>query len=313
MKTASIKLLDTELLETLIKLNQVNKTYVIGGHLRNLFYERPETDVDFLTMLTLEELKNIFPRLTFTERGLEFGVCRVSFRNRQFDFSLCSDEEEFQLKLIDRDFTVNTVYADGNAIYYPGSSYEDLQNKTLKPAFSMINQFLNSDKLLVRTYRLIAEFGFEVDTEVHSFLENYKDTLNDINRSMLTEEFYRLLKGEFVFKALAQIWEIYFPEEHDSFLENNMNTKLPLIGDNLKARLIYIDFISGTDLIPELLELFDLQEVFSIDFDESRAFLKDHTLIPPNLLSLYLLVKRYETKDDPVELAKFLSSLKKQK
>lgn len=310
-QTSPADILDDDLLYILKKMNAIAKTYIVGGHLRNLFYHYKETDVDFITLLSLTDLKSLFPKTTFTDRGLEFGVCRAIYKNRQFDFSFCVDEEEFDKKLYKRDYTVNSLYSDGVNIFYPGNSKQHLEQKILIPCYSLEEHFIQSQTTLLRTYRLISEFGFTCNDEVIPFLISHKDELVNVDLTIRTNEFHRIVKGSFAFHSFFYLWTVYFPNTTNDFLFEHKDTSIPTIGDNIKARLVYLDSLSETSYALKILKIFNLDEIILIDFDEHRLQLTNEQNIPKEQFSFYLLIKRYQTKDNPTELAKFLKTLKK--
>jgi len=303
--------IDNELLTILNKMNTIGKTFIVGGHLRNLYYQYEETDVDFITMLTVDELKSIFTRITFTDRGLDFGVCRTIYKNRQFDFSFCINEEEFHKKLIKRDFTVNSLYSDGNTIFFPGDSKQHLDEKLLVPCYSLDEHFIQSETTLIRTYRLISEFGFSCSDEVLMFLNSHKDKLTKLELSIRTNEFHRIVKGPFALKSFFYLWTVYFPSLSNHFLYDKKELFVKTIGDSIKGRLVYLDSLSKESYALNILKIFNLNEIILIDFEEHRFYLKNESEIPREQFSFYLLIKRYQTNDDPIELTKFLKTIKK--
>ena len=310
LKREKLTEFDTELTDLLGKMNRKGNTFIVGGYLRNQFYGIKETDVDFITMLSLEEIKEIFPRVTFTERGLEFGVCRAKYKKRQFDFSICKDESEFQKKMFKRDFTVNSAFTDGIYVYYPGDTKRHLKEKCLVPCYSLEEHFEQSDTTLIRVYRLISEFGFDVDEKTKAFLHSHKEKLHEIDSFIKRLEFQRIIKGSHAIKAIQLLWSIYFPKRGDIFSAISIEEE-EMIGDNMKARLVYLNNLLQQDYMEEVIELFGLKQNFTIDFERYRYLFQHIEQIPREEFAFCLLVKRYETRDDSAQLNIFLNQLKR--
>jgi poly(A) polymerase len=194
-------------INTLIKLKELlpEKTYLVGGTLRDILLNRPVTDIDLVTEnLTECKVRNwgVFLGISFVELDGQRGIYRLAGNIKgqfvQLDLENLGDGIISNLKR--RDFTLNSLAVPFHIwltrknwienIIDPLGGLADINRGTIR-AVSDAN--IREDPIRVlRGFRLLGKLGFSLD----------KDTLTSIrNSSALLDS----CPGERIWPELSQI------------------------------------------------------------------------------------------------------------
>lgn len=292
--------------EVLIKCQQIGQTVIVGGYIRNKLIGFDFKDVDILTTCSPQQLKQLFPQLNWTEQGLELGITRMGYKGISFEFSSCL-EEEYQEKLIKRDFTVNAFIFDGTNLIAQYTGSEDIKNKLLRPTSTYKEQMINfSPQSFIRPLRFISLYGFHWTDELTAILRENAPTFRTIPDGRLQSEAYEILKGEYVLKSFFYYETIGLLTPNKKLAETQ-NMIVPLYNQNLSARVIYLSYVLGEQTVIEWLEMHHLSHKLIEDIREYLPYLKtDQLKIHPKKLPFMTLVKRYQFNDDKGKIREFI-------
>ena len=297
--------------DILNKCQSINQTVIVGGYIRNTLLGYDFKDVDLLTCSSPEELKNLFPSLTWTDTSLNFGITRLSYSGIHFDFVSC-DKNEFTNKLADRDFTINSFYYDGKTLTAPLSSTDDLQKRRLHP----MPNFETRDQLaptLIRAFRFTSLYDLHWSEQLLETMNKTKSFYSDIPEGRLQSEAYEILLGENVLRSLYYYAEIGLINQNPKLKELS-DISIPLYNPNLTARLTYLCYLVGTEPIYEWLQLHNLSHKHIEQVASYLPYLDMNPAdIPPSKFNLITLIKRYQFQDDKESIKNFILQKQRKK
>lgn len=208
-----------EIMETLKSAGY--ECYLAGGCVRDALLGRPASDLDVATNATPEQIEKLFPKTIAV--GKSFGVMRVlqrgsdievaTFRKdglykdgrRPEDISFSSPEEDAKR----RDFTVNALFFDlgKEQVIDFVSGVDDLEKQTLRAVGDAFLRFEEDKLRILRALRFVSQLGFVIESKTFEAIKVSAPQITQVSPERLKEEFFKLLKGPFVYIALDQAQE----------------------------------------------------------------------------------------------------------
>lgn len=296
--------------EVLELLNENSMSVIIGGFLRDLYLNREPEDVDFLTTLTPEELEVIFPDLTWTETGREFGVTRTKFKNYNYEFFSVSPDE-FLTSLKQRDFTMNSLFFDGEKIVGDQNSFFDIKHKVLKPYEDFYEHANRSPQIIPKTFRFISELGFYPSEYVIDGVKKSSKLIDEVSDSRINKEGYRIIRGSNNFLAIRTMIKSGIIKSGSDFTHLS-NKQTPNINNSIPQRLAYLQYYFGEDVIKQFLSFFRISEDFLNQTNKLIEYMLLDEINKDNKnYSTVLMMKRYLYDDKKEEVIKFIKKQKK--
>ena len=178
-----------------VLLSAKNKSYLVGGYVRDLLQNKISKDRDFVidgdAALIAQKTARKFNG-TFIK--LHDQTFRVALKNGQFaDFTRLSKGILDDLKR--RDFTVNAIaWSPASGIVAPSGHLYDLSQKKIK-AVSPEN-LLDDPLRILRAYRLAAQMQFDIDPGTRKYLSRYCPRIIEVASERITGELYGLLNDQ---------------------------------------------------------------------------------------------------------------------
>lgn len=222
-------------LEAGIKILQIlhqhdYEAYFVGGFVRDFLLEIPYEDIDITTNATPDIIASLFEKSKPT--GLKYGTVSVWMDGYSFEVTTYRKESNyanhrhpenisFSNTLLEdlerRDFTIN-AFAMNQSLhvldYFEGR--KDLENKLIR-AIGNPDQRFDEDALRVlRSFRFVSKLGFDIEPNTYQAIKRHFHTLKMISNERIIQEFYKILQGKYVHKALTMLSEMplneAFPE-----------------------------------------------------------------------------------------------------
>lgn len=196
-----------------------NKTYRVGGAIRNSLLGLPAADYDYVIVATVEEFESVFPDAEkvgahfpvylHPETGDEIALSRS-------EYSTGDSYQSFEVKEVGvpifedlgrRDFSINSIaehYVTGDLVDpYDGRS--DLEKGVIR---TINENFVKEDPLRIyRAARFVVEFGFKIDEYTAELIKKDAHYIKNVNvervfqelkkvydRAEKPSEFFRVLK-----------------------------------------------------------------------------------------------------------------------
>ena len=191
------------------------KPVIVGGFVRDSLLQINSNDIDIelYGVSTLDEVENILQEFgDISSVGKSFGVCKLSFKNLDLDFSLPRIDKknsqghkgfkvtthsnlEFKTAARRRDFTINAIGFDiqEKKLLDPYNGIEDLKNRALHVVDK--NSFIEDPLRVLRAAQFSARFNLIASTELITLCKEMinNSLLNELPRERIFDEIKKLL------------------------------------------------------------------------------------------------------------------------
>lgn len=198
-----------------------DNSYLVGGFLRDYFLNKKSNDLDFVTDIKPEILKQILPYKTSFEKMGNF-----SFKYNDFDITVTTLRKEgkyldyrhpssiefissIEIDYLRRDFTINALYMDKdyNLIDPTLSSLLDLKSKTLKMIGDPFLRLKEDPLRIIRAYRFNKEYDLKIENTLNDALKLNLPLINKLNKRKVEEEINKSSYKEEIIKLLGEYYE----------------------------------------------------------------------------------------------------------
>ncbi len=258
-----------ELLKELSKVLPSEKTYLVGGFVRDHLLGRKPEDIDLV--VERGNVKELAQKVAKELGGHLFGFKKEHIDHRgevytviiprggreiRIDLSSCEDIEG---DLLTRDFTVNAIaqkladFLEGKGNYIdPAGGLKDLQKRRIK---AVSPTALESDPLrMLRASRLAQQLGFTIDPATRGFISQKGELIKSVAPERVINELLKLFSLHGTFEALKLIGEDRFDR--------------PLFGFNIGERAL-----RGVERFEELQKGKDLTDLKGETEFKDKTFL----------------------------------------
>ncbi len=217
------KIRNDELLNRILHILKEEKTWLVGGYIRDLFLDKTSFDRDIVCLKNPSKLaRKIADELkaTFIELDKENEIFRVVLEDKltYFDISRALDDDiEHDAKR--RDFTLNSIFYSfsDDKFYDPFCGISDLQKGILVCAD--INNLKDDPLRMLRVFRFVALYDFSVDKQVYNFVKNNCGLINTCAKERINQELIKLFGGKYCARALLDADECGILNEIFPFVE----------------------------------------------------------------------------------------------
>jgi len=299
--------IDPRVQATLNRFQKHGKTYVYGGFLRDIYLNVTPHDVDLSTELSLPEIKKFMGSLTWTEKGFEVGVGRFSSHGMNFEISHYA--ECIKTKLAQSDYTINSLFFDGNEIHDLFGGGEDIQRKVIRSLANPSVHFQTNPQAFVRALRLAAQTGFSLDEQLVTFLKNNLHYFMEAGVNRIQNEGYRILLSAYPLMTFHYLQEVGLLSKQNDF---DPYEEIPLSFDNIYVRLAFIATKVGIGIVDEFLTTFHLSKKLQERVDNLFSYMTtDREVKNPYIFNELIVLKRLEYRKEPEKLREYLLNLRK--
>lgn len=193
----------TEYLDKLKKILE-GKIFLVGGFVRDSFFERETYDYDIVTEGDPYKLAKDFSKEvngSLYTLSQEFKIIRVitgSGKTRTtFDFSKIKGKDIIE-DLSYRDFTINAMAIeihnadiDFDKVIDPYGGLEDIKRRVLKGINK--NIFQNDPLRMLRAVRLMADLDLDIDDETLELIRLNSKRIKEVPMERVADEFFKIL------------------------------------------------------------------------------------------------------------------------
>jgi tRNA nucleotidyltransferase (CCA-adding enzyme) len=192
------------------------QAFYVGGCVRDYLKNRPIKDIDIATSAKPEEIRCIFPNTIPV--GIEHGTVIVRHNHISYEVTTFRKEgkykdyrrpshvsfvEELEEDLARRDFTMNAMAMDVSLqLFDPFNGRKDLENQLIRTVGDPEIRFGEDPLRLMRACRFSSVYRMDVESETEKAIKNKAPLLKLISTERITEEFKKLLAGEWAGRAL---------------------------------------------------------------------------------------------------------------
>ncbi len=174
--------------------------FIVGGAVRDVKMGKDPRDIDILTNLDKEKLKNNWKTFDITHSD-RFQTLLLKYDNYPFEISTYTGSIQENLK--DRDFTINTMLytKDGKLIDFLQGS-ESIDEEKIKAVEDDPYSVILADPIrMLRAVRLSSELGFAIDKDLISGISNLSHLILDEHPQRLGREILKMAENS---RILAQ-------------------------------------------------------------------------------------------------------------
>lgn len=213
------------------------QAYVVGGFVRDIFLQRPCTDIDVVVIGNGIEFAEQVGKHLNTKVSVfkNFGTAMLRYQGYEIEFvgarkeSYRSDSrkpavengtlEEDQLR---RDFTINAMAICLNAENYgtlidPFNGIADLQSKLIRTPQNPDKTFSDDPLRMMRAVRFASQLDFDIDAEALRAIAQNKERIKIVSQERITDELNKIIlapKPSIGFEQLFEtgVLHIIFPQ-----------------------------------------------------------------------------------------------------
>lgn len=197
-----------------------DKTYIVGGAVRDAIIGRTVNDIDFATILLPDEviahLKNA--KIKYVPTGIEHGTISAIIDKKPYEItSFRKDIETFgrhanveftsdiNADAKRRDFTINALYCNQNGeIFDPtGKGIDCLNSKKIAFVGNPIDRIEEDYLRILRLFRFFAQLNdFSIDTGAIDACKKLGENIPKLSRERINTEIMKILGAKNAPKAL---------------------------------------------------------------------------------------------------------------
>lgn len=208
-----------------------NKTYAVGGSVRDFIMDNEIKDIDLVVELPNGGigLARYFEQIGLTKGSVvvypTYGTAMfhlkefpddeieaVQTRGEQYHEETRNPETCYASIIEDafrRDLTINALYYNlitGKVEDYTQKGIEDIENHIIRVTNSNPNIVFNDDPLrILRVIRFAARFGWEIEEATRLSMVKNKDRLSIITQERITDEFSKILSCKYPERGLEMV------------------------------------------------------------------------------------------------------------
>lgn len=213
--------------------------YVVGGYVRDMFLERPSTDIDVVVVgKGIEMAKNFCNKLG---RGAKlsvfqsFGTAQVKYRDKEVEFVGARKESyrrDSRNPIVEdgtleddqnrRDFTINDMAICLNSNRFgelvdPFDGMYDLKERIIRTPLDPDTTFNDDPLRMMRCIRFATQLNFYIEEETFESLRNNCERIGIITKERIAEELNKIILSPIPSKGFIDLercglLEFVFPE-----------------------------------------------------------------------------------------------------
>lgn len=298
-------MIEKPILDVLRRLQQHGNTYIIGGYLRDKILDIKPKDIDLVTAIPFHELEKLIPSLYSTEQGKEIGVGK--FQKSGFSFEISSISNPIEEEILKKDYTINSLYHDGNELYIAEEAKKDLENRIIRPLDDFVSHCKERPQAYLRAIRIASKINGKIDSSLLYLMKGNLDIFFENNANRIRQEGYEILDSFYPQIGLNILHDLGFLKQSISLSSEQLHFDT----QDKAYKLAFLSLHSTTEMIEEFARLFDFKHSYIDEMHEILALDSvDIKNANPRTLSRVIKWNRYKYQLEPDKLSAFLLQLK---
>lgn len=217
-------MLDFNLLQFINNLKLYGDVYIVGGYLRDKFFNIESKDIDLTTNIDFNQLKSLlknydykiisdkFQILSLKLQGITIEIARmrsdISYgQNRNsviFEFT-----SNIYLDIKRRDFTINSLMFDGTFFLSYKDTLKDLANKNLRAIEDANTKFKEDPYRILRGLRLFSEKNLKsIDKITKISMQKNAHLVRNLSKDIIKKELIKIINGKNYLNTLKMLNEL---------------------------------------------------------------------------------------------------------
>ena len=191
------------------------RCYVVGGYVRDLFLERPSTDIDVVVVgsgiAVAEAFRNRCGKGANLSVFRNFGTAQVKWKDMEVEFVGARKESyshDSRKPVVEdgtleddqnrRDFTINAMAVCLNADSFgelvdPFDGLLDLEDRLIRTPLDPDITFSDDPLRMMRCIRFATQLNFYIDDETFEAIERNKERIHIISKERIAEELNKIV------------------------------------------------------------------------------------------------------------------------
>lgn len=214
-----------------------NNIRLVGGCVRDLIIEKKVNDYDFACVFLPEKIVEILNHsgIKNIATGLKYGTITAVIDEQNFQITTLRKDKnqrgrdcdvdftnDYMIDASRRDFTINALYLDEKGyIYDYFNGFHDLKNREVKFINNCAERIQEDYLRIMRFLRFSCFYAQKIDTENLSSVIFYKNSLLQISKERIREEFYKIINCQ-NFSKVAEVLKILHQHNFDLILWNSL-------------------------------------------------------------------------------------------
>lgn len=189
-------------------------SFLVGGFIRDLIMRKnnKQSDIDLDIVIPQNPLivgnniaKKHNGKLIILDKNRQ--IVRIIFREITFDISPQTSQSLIK-DICRRDFTINSItfLLDSKLIFDPLNGIEDISKAIIRTHNK--RNLIDDPLRLLRCFRFVSEFNFDVDKNLLEYIKIYKNRLDSVAEERIQYEFKKIIRGKNALKSILQINKI---------------------------------------------------------------------------------------------------------
>ena len=203
--------------------NAGHEAYLVGGCVRDTLLVKTPFDYDITTSALPEETKAALADYRVVETGIEHGTVTAVIDGHPIEITTYRadgkytdhrrpDKVNFTRKLSHdlcrRDFTVNAMAWDGEAVVDLFGGREDLEKRIIRAVGDPEKRFEEDALRILRALRFASKLGFEIEIETERAIFKKYHLLSYVSAERIYSELCGILLGDNVFDVLMKYKDV---------------------------------------------------------------------------------------------------------
>lgn len=200
-----------------------HEAYLVGGCVRDTLLGKTPFDYDITTSALPEETKAALADYRVVETGIAHGTVTAVIDGRPIEITTYRADGEYtdhrrpdkvnftrnlSLDLCRRDFTVNAMAWDGDAVVDLFGGREDLEKRIIRAVGDPEKRFEEDALRILRALRFASKLGFEIESETERAIFKKYHLLSYVSAERIYAELCGILLGENVFDVLMKYKDV---------------------------------------------------------------------------------------------------------
>ncbi len=198
-----------------------HELYIVGGAVRDALRKERNSDYDFATSATPQEVMDLFPRVIPT--GIQHGTVTVMFQGEPYEVttyriehgysdSRHPDAVSFTRSLHEdlsrRDLTINAMALDPRTgtVVDPFGGRDDLRDRRIRTVGSARERFSEDALRMVRAVRFTTTLRFDPEPDVESAIIVLAPTVAAVSVERIAAEFEKMMRAETPSLGWMMLW-----------------------------------------------------------------------------------------------------------
>ncbi len=166
------------------------EAYLVGGAVRDYFFNHEPKDFDICTNATVVEMQEVLHDYKVFKTGLKHNTITVINQNLQIEVTTYKGDS-LKDDLQNRDFTINAIAYNQDFIYLDGSK-NDLDEKVLR--FIDGIRTINDDPLrILRAIKIAGTYELSVDKPTRDLINQSASKLASVSVERIRDEFCKII------------------------------------------------------------------------------------------------------------------------